>query len=629
MNKFLKSTVRGCIAILGFSLASAGCKPKSSESSLQSLDNFTAGTRLQLNECRGDPSLLSNSALISILNEMETRVVWSTAKSAAERAPLMTAMRAAFAALPPSMQMQFLGMGGQILVTGGANAICGDSSRKALVGDKSLVQSERTALQEGMKSISSCYLFLLPGDKASTFGVKTANDKPSLIAVLSDDKIEISHTMVRVFAYMNAMLSSHMRVGGGNFLYSNTVVAFTDTENPNFQVEKVALAKAYLADIKGTANYAKFAKFDVGGNATPAERGAFAQFLYAEAYDSYFCNQTDPGKNTMNRFAKQFPKAFGAFVASLAHGPPKGAKLTTPAQASASGLRLWSLNPVNWVKGGYNSYITSRNAIIDNLTEATMSNNGGKMPTTYETLSIAANGAWRPVKDAPLLNKFVAPAVDAADAIGGATINNDGSFRALSDGERQVRVGTGIGQAVLANGASEAVVNGVVNRLPSVGVATAIDSAIINSSTGRAAINTLMNVPGGKSAVGTFLKEGSQIAEDKLLSTAANTAVAKAKDAVFASAKNSAGDSTPPAAESDPSAKSAGDEASSKPDSNTPSEPAASDGEAVKTVAADAVDPSYEFEKTPTQQDESTARETSPTTDATPEASEGPATSAE
>jgi hypothetical protein len=105
-------------------LLASACKPaaQNSGSQLQTLDNFTAGKRIKTNECAGNPAMENDATLKDILAEAAARV--SDPDSDQARKKLNTAaVRQAFSAVPPSLQAQFLGMGGRILLAAG----CGEA----------------------------------------------------------------------------------------------------------------------------------------------------------------------------------------------------------------------------------------------------------------------------------------------------------------------------------------------------------------------------------------------------------------------------------------------------------------------------------------------------------------------
>lgn len=406
-------------------LLAGACKPaaQNSGSQLQTLDNFAAGKRVKTNECAGNPAMENDPTLKGVLAEAEARVSDPNSDQARKKLNV-AAVRQAFAAVPPSLQAQFLGMGGRILLAADANKLCTDETRNKAPYTK-FTKEDLKALSESLNEVRSCYLFMIPAEIEAVLGIKSEN--PMYTIVIKNDPVEIKHGMVRVFGYMNAQLSGRLAVDG-DFTSPSTKVALAKTPNEKFEKTKLKITKAFLDDLRGKSGYSSFEKFGKMSASSP-EFIALTEFVYAEAFDSYFCNQhANDNRNTLAIMGKQFPNTLTAFTASLAD--------KNPSFGLSEGLSLWG-NPFTWASNKWNAYTQKRDAIIQNLTEATFEANGGKPPSFIQTVSIAANGAWRPVADAPLVGDVVKPAVKYTDAIAGATVDaNSGQISTLTAEQR-------------------------------------------------------------------------------------------------------------------------------------------------------------------------------------------------
>ena len=457
------------VSIGVLTLTTMSCKPSTPDSSLQTLDNFAAGKRVTTNACIGPAAVLKSPTISAMNEEIESkRIIWDTA---ATRDPLSLALRKAFSAVPPAMQTQFLATQGRFVVSKNANKLCTDRKSEFLKDAKQNA-AELAALREGLKSVEACYLYAMPEEASLILSKKT--DKPVFFVVLSDDRIQIQHNLVRVFGYMNSQISSLMLVEG-DFTDESNHYRFSDKQNPEFASDRSKVTDAFLQDLKKLGKYESFKQFE-SAVASKAERQYFEDFVYAEAFDSFFCNE-----DTLKTMGKDFDLTLRAFIPTL--GQKSSLALTSP---TPKGFGLWG-NPFTWVGNQWSGYTQQRDAIIQKLTEDTMSVNGGKPPSMLQTVSIAANGAWRPVTNAPLLSTYVRPAVNAADAIGGATIqidaNGNAVTHALTAQERLARGGAAVadvavGQAAKALSANigtaggdsaEALVKGATNLAPGLG----------------------------------------------------------------------------------------------------------------------------------------------------------------
>ena len=270
-------------------------------SRLKTLDNFASGSR-NLNSCSGNPKLANSDGLKAILSALGTRIEWATEKN---RAGILEAINKSFAAVPPAFQTTFMSLGGQIIVSSESNIICTGAERKNAFKNVKLSNSDFKTFSEGLNEVGSCYLFMPP----SVYKKENGKDGQFLAIVLPDDPKEIQHSFVRMFGYLTAEMYSHFY-----FDKKSTSVVWSSVENVNFTRTKEALAAAFLADLNGDENASKFNEYRAGGRASPAERRAFADSVYAEAFDSFFCQAYVSGpRNTRLRMARQFPQTYSKF----------------------------------------------------------------------------------------------------------------------------------------------------------------------------------------------------------------------------------------------------------------------------------------------------------------------------
>ncbi len=423
-----------------FALLASACKPSSEGSDLKTLDNFAAGKRATTNACIGPEAVLKSQAVAALNDEIDSkRIIWDTDE---KREPLSLALRKAFSAVPPSLQTQFLGTQGRFVVSKNANKLCTERKVEYLKDAKQNA-AELKALREGLNEVEACYLYAMP-EEASKILTK-ATDKPAFFVILSDNSTKIQHNLVRVFGYMNSQISSLMLVEG-DFTSGNDYYRFSDKQNPEFASDRKKVTDAFLQDLKKLGKYESFKQFE-SAVASKAERQYFEDFVYAEAFDSFFCNE-----ETLKTMGRDFKLTLNAFIPTL--GQKRALALTS--EKPQAGFGLWG-NPFTWIGEKWSGYTQQRDAIIQKLTEDTMTANGGKPPTLLDTVSIAANGAWRPVANAPGLSTYVRPAVNAADAIGGATVavdaNGVATSRALTDQERLARGGAAVADVAVGQAA--------------------------------------------------------------------------------------------------------------------------------------------------------------------------------
>lgn len=407
---------------MGLVVSAVSCK-QPGESRTKSLDNFAAGKRVRTNVCSGNPALAKDEGLQSLLKEVANRIN-DADSTGGSKSKNREAVLAAFSALPPFAQTQFLAIGGRIVLSKDANLMCSGTS---VQNANSLKRSDEeiSFMKEGLSDVQACFV-AGTADELKSYGVNASG--PIHLIIIKNDAVEISHNFVRVFGYINAQLSARLGVQG-DFTSSDSKAVVSGSTNSKFDAVRFEIANAFLADISGRPEAKRFAKFQ----AMPAGslgRTVFENFVYAEAFDSYFCNQHDSGeKNTIKVMAREFPKTFAAFSNSL-NGKPRSMS------SKPSGSFSLSWNPFTWIGDAYGSYVEKRDRIIDGMVSNIMETNGGKPPGFIETVSIAANGAWRPVAEVPVIETVLKPAVKYTDAIAGATIDDNGGAQILTDAQR-------------------------------------------------------------------------------------------------------------------------------------------------------------------------------------------------
>jgi hypothetical protein len=309
MSLFLRST---CVAMLitGLSGVVSSCKPPKSDSSLKTLDNFAAGRRVKTNVCSGDPAVSKDTGLDLVLTALKGRISWETKgdKNAMEQAALK-----AFAAVPADVQGLFLGLGGRIIITDKANSICTDSERQMtdVIKDQ-LKKEELKALSEDLNSVTACYLFAPP----SIYKEETGVNGQLVAVVLSANVSEIQHSLVRSIGYMVSHVFSKLVV-----TEDDGQVAWMSADNPSAEALKQQVADGFLKDVSNSSFASRFAKYQKDGQASNSEKRWFNNFVFAEAFDSFYCNvHSNDDKNTLKTMIASFPSTYSAFSGHQING---------------------------------------------------------------------------------------------------------------------------------------------------------------------------------------------------------------------------------------------------------------------------------------------------------------------
>ena len=274
-----------CVIITLFS-----CKPLSeSESGAKSLDNFAAGSKVNDNDCSASPNhdingkatsnyeLSARNAASRNLLHYSVKADYGSGKLGLnEYKNLKEIARTALTAIPSDVQELFLSQKGEIVITEQANAICTNDMIEHFKGDKRNVKkAELDSLKEGLSGIAGCYIF-----------VPERKGEEQLFEIYIDaNESTIKHGLVRVFGYMLGEFYSRMMPR--NKKATDYVMVAQEPEKS--RAKKKALVTAFFKDIRGTEFEQNFSKYR--STETPNDlKLAFANWVFAESFDSYYCN---------------------------------------------------------------------------------------------------------------------------------------------------------------------------------------------------------------------------------------------------------------------------------------------------------------------------------------------------
>jgi hypothetical protein len=306
------------------------CKKLTNSASTKTLDNFAAGQRVQVNHCAASPALRKtagrNLMYGAVQGDFDDKTV-----STETMKKLRDLGRNVATAIPEELQRRFIGFGGVVIITSRTKEICSKSVLEGLKGrKKELKEEEIKKLKEGLEHPEACYKFVSG----------TKSERQSLEIYLSPDPVSIEHGLVRTFGYALAEFFGRLRLTGDK----PVSFAWNPIERQDFYVQKKAIARAFLSDIKGTPNEKNFSRFYPNGGAPIDEVDAFHDWTFAEAFDSYYCNNwsSEPGKNTLATMKSQFDKtrlAFESYINANTGGKGFGLEGSTE-QAANSSLNL-------------------------------------------------------------------------------------------------------------------------------------------------------------------------------------------------------------------------------------------------------------------------------------------------
>jgi len=260
-------------------IAFAGCKPAPSQGQLKSLDNFAGSGNKKTNICAG--STRSSTVLPSI------EISPDAAQAQKDAELVKDATLLALSAVPDQIMTLFASQENSVIrISKDVDAIC----RKQLSGVDLFYAGEGG-------SVSSCW-----------------DTSEGRIAIyLKADPVAIQHNLVR----MLARATSEVIASAGEMQATRSKAGFAEfvRRTENFQKFKFDLSNAFIAEVeeakaKGDKlSLDPYASLLAAGNTSG--RKLFDHFVYAESFDSYYCNSQSGG--TRDTFRKDFPKTYGIF----------------------------------------------------------------------------------------------------------------------------------------------------------------------------------------------------------------------------------------------------------------------------------------------------------------------------
>jgi hypothetical protein len=295
---------------VGVCLAVLSCKPAGDVSRVKTLDNFAAGKRVAVNQCAAPDSVVNHEASKLLFADLASRIIWETQKSDAEKTEMLRSMELAFAAIPLEIREFALRLGLKVYVTEGANTQC-TSDDIARVGKTNgrLTPSQISALQEDLPKIETCYLWLPPEERVKYFGIGENDDMgQAFVLVMLDSPEAIRHGFVRSFGYIISQVFTDIGYDKGkNQLY------YEKDSDPQFKRKKATLAREFIKDAERLGFGSSFSKF-ASPSINQYEFNEFADFVYAESFDSFFCNAIEGSRNnTRNKMNRDFPNTYAAW----------------------------------------------------------------------------------------------------------------------------------------------------------------------------------------------------------------------------------------------------------------------------------------------------------------------------
>lgn len=250
------------------------CGVDTTASQEKSLNNFARGSAdLTRNVCRGDNKVVKG------INQEWDHVDFS--RVPAEKVPaLKTALEGSLSAVPSNLQEVFFGLGGRIVFADNLSEPAKSSTD--LTCDRAGGKAKFAG--EGTNTIESCW----------TTDTRTAD-----VVILMNPTVEsVHHSTVRIFGYILSQILTKISVND-----ENVIVAQRDEQ---FDALIADIKDAFLADVKRPGS-----KYTLSLNDSLVQTEDFKYFVFAESFDSYYCN----GKlrQTMAR-VDEFPKTHNLFV---------------------------------------------------------------------------------------------------------------------------------------------------------------------------------------------------------------------------------------------------------------------------------------------------------------------------
>lgn len=262
-------------AVVFLAVIIAACKP-TADSKLKTLDQLTGSS--QKNECRGSYS--------DYFFDLEVGADPATKISEKEKKALSNALQDTYTAIPTLVKLSFAGTVG-IYLTNNIESRCPELNKAGL----------------GSREIDACIEATNHSD---------ASQAPFTL-YLKADAPAIRNSMLRAFAFFLAEFP-----GGAPKKWSKELQQ-ASPENMKFaelfESQSRDLFNAFAEDLK--SNGKSFPGIDslASQPANSGERTQFAQLLFAETFDSYFCNPIDAGsRNTRKSMQANFPRTTAAFA---------------------------------------------------------------------------------------------------------------------------------------------------------------------------------------------------------------------------------------------------------------------------------------------------------------------------
>lgn len=241
-------------ALVAFVSLASACKP-SATSSVRTLDNFAADATVHQNFCGASAAVRQAEPARFILAD---RVVFDdvVARDPGRLRVLKDEVIASLTAVPPNIQKMFLAMDGFVYVRGDVGQICSEAA-------------------EG-EGAASCFRFGQDPDgvRARVLDIYVAPSEPA-----------IRHGLLRQFAFVYTQFLARLRFDG----IRNGVPSYTFLEESQPLLDaKLAVADAYLDDLNDQSLFPapRFSGDSSGAKAV----SAIADYIFAEAFDSYYCN---------------------------------------------------------------------------------------------------------------------------------------------------------------------------------------------------------------------------------------------------------------------------------------------------------------------------------------------------
>lgn len=261
-------------------LALASCKPKASEGQLASVDNFAGTGAKTLNICSG-PSRTS-TALPSI------EISANSAKDQKSADLIKDATLHALSAVPDQIMTLFASQDKSVIrISSDVEAIC----------SKQLSGVDLFYAREGGR-ISSCW--------------DTSDNR--IIIYLKADPSAIQHNLVR----MLARATSEVIASTGELPTTRSKPSYKEfvRRTDSFQKFKSNLASTFIKEVDAARTSGAKVSLDPYANllsdGNASGRKLFDHFVYAESFDSYYCNPNSGG--TRDTFKKDFPKTYEVFA---------------------------------------------------------------------------------------------------------------------------------------------------------------------------------------------------------------------------------------------------------------------------------------------------------------------------